>query len=44
MGAFPHDSLVCHGRFREITLPDKCHQLLETGKCELEIISEVGGG
>lgn len=43
-GCFPHDSLVRHGRFREITFPDKSHQLLETGKFQLEIISGVGGG
>ena len=40
----PHDSLVCHGRFREITLPDTLCELPVSGKFTLLIISGVGGG
>lgn len=40
----PHDSLDSHGRFREMTLPDKLSQLLEAAKRTLKIISGVGGG
>ncbi|KAH6615101.1 hypothetical protein C7974DRAFT_379975 [Boeremia exigua] len=42
-GAAPHDSLARHGRFREITFPDKLTQLLKVVKFKLEIISGVGG-
>lgn len=42
--AVPHDSLVRHGRFREITLPDTLCKLPERGNSTLLIISGVGEG
>ena len=37
-GVIPRDSLVRHGRFREISCPNELSPLLETGKFEWKII------